>query len=157
MSLLEKTDLAVELVPHHHERHPKRTGPDINAGLKVNWPQFLFQILIAMVHSPSRQRQVFDVQLSVLQLNLLKADLGESAKLHPLKLLNSKSVHTYMKKNLGVGPAGETSKVSGATTSEQQSAIVSLPSLTSKAEKEVGETTKPEKAAVRRRKRLFPW
>ncbi|KZV25570.1 hypothetical protein F511_31154 [Dorcoceras hygrometricum] len=57
----------------------------ISAGLKVNWTHVLFQILIAMVHCPSRQSQGFVVQLSVLLLNMVKADLGESMKFHPLK------------------------------------------------------------------------
>ncbi|KZV20962.1 myosin-6-like [Dorcoceras hygrometricum] len=77
----------------------------ISAGLKV-----LFQTLVAMVHKPTKQSQGFAVQLSVLLERLVKADLGESVKLHSLKVLNKRSVHTYMKKNLGVCPAGETSK-----------------------------------------------
>ncbi|KZV52989.1 hypothetical protein F511_32834 [Dorcoceras hygrometricum] len=71
----------------------------------------------------------------------------------PLKVLNNKSVHTYMKKNLGVRPAGETSMVSGATTSEQQPTADNLPSLTNKAEKEAGETMKLEKATVEKNKK----
>ncbi|KZV55542.1 uridine-cytidine kinase C-like [Dorcoceras hygrometricum] len=93
----------------------------ITAGLKVNWAQVLFQVLTAMVNNPTRQSQGFAVQLSVLLERLVKADLGESVKLHPQKVLTNKSVHTYIKKNMGVVPAGETSKVSGATASEQQS------------------------------------
>ncbi|KZV44940.1 hypothetical protein F511_33011 [Dorcoceras hygrometricum] len=38
----------------------------ITAGLKVNWAHVLFQLLVAMVHNPSRQSQGFAVQLSVL-------------------------------------------------------------------------------------------
>ncbi|KZV39186.1 hypothetical protein F511_16927 [Dorcoceras hygrometricum] len=124
----------------------------ISAGLKVKWAQVLFQILIAMVHSPTRQSQGFDVKLSVLLLNMVKANLGESMKLHPQKVLNNKSVHTYMKKNLGVGPVGETSKISGETASEQQSTADSIPSLSNKAEKDVGEKTKLENAAVEKMK-----
>ncbi|KZV54795.1 hypothetical protein F511_04417 [Dorcoceras hygrometricum] len=41
--------------------------------------------LVAMVHTPSRQSQGFAVQLSVLLERVVKADLGESVKLHPLK------------------------------------------------------------------------
>ncbi|KZV25466.1 hypothetical protein F511_16570 [Dorcoceras hygrometricum] len=46
------------------------------------------------------------VHMSVLLEKLVKAYLRESVKLHPLKLLNHKSL-TYMKKNLAVGPFGE--------------------------------------------------
>ncbi|KZV30230.1 hypothetical protein F511_37220 [Dorcoceras hygrometricum] len=76
----------------------------ISAGLKVNWAQVLFQILIAMVYSPSRQSQGFAVQLNVLLQRLVKADLRETVNLHPQKVLNNKPIHTYMKNNLGVGP-----------------------------------------------------
>ncbi|KZV15634.1 hypothetical protein F511_38013 [Dorcoceras hygrometricum] len=78
----------------------------IGAGLKVNWGHILFQTLVAMVHIPSRQSQVFAVQMSILLEKVVKADLGESVKLHPLKLLNNRYV-LYMKKNLSVGPAAE--------------------------------------------------
>ncbi|KZV58042.1 dystroglycan-like [Dorcoceras hygrometricum] len=91
----------------------------ITAGLKVNWAQLLFQVLTAMVNNPTRQSQGgFAVQLSVLLERLVKADLGESVKIHRQKVLTNKSVNTYIKKNLGVGQAGDTSKVSGATASE---------------------------------------
>ncbi|KZV55535.1 hypothetical protein F511_09646 [Dorcoceras hygrometricum] len=93
------------------------------------------------------------VAISAGLKNLVKTDLGESVKLHPLKVLNNKSVHTYMKKNLGVGPAGETSKVSGATASEQQCTTDSLQSLTKKPDKEAGETKKSAKAAVEKKKK----
>ncbi|KZV57760.1 hypothetical protein F511_24484 [Dorcoceras hygrometricum] len=48
-------------------------------------------------------------------------------------------------------PAGETSKVSGATASEHQSTVESLPS--NKAEREAGEKKKAEKAAVEKPKK----
>ncbi|KZV17031.1 hypothetical protein F511_20830 [Dorcoceras hygrometricum] len=137
----------------------------ISAGLKVNWAQVLFHILIAMVHNPSRQSQCFVVQFSVLLKRLVKSDLGKAVKLHPQKMLNNKSIHTYMKKNLGVGSAGETSKVSGATASEQQSTANSLQSLTKNPEKEASEMKKPDKAAAEKKKKkkkkkkemLFRW
>ncbi|KZV52027.1 hypothetical protein F511_10247 [Dorcoceras hygrometricum] len=50
----------------------------------------------------------------------LKADLGESVKLHPQKVLTSKSVATYVKKNLKVTPAGESSKQTKDTTSNTE-------------------------------------
>ncbi|KZV35021.1 hypothetical protein F511_19768 [Dorcoceras hygrometricum] len=125
----------------------------ITVCLKVNWAQVLFQVLVAMVNNPNHQSQGFAVQLSVLLERLVKADLGESVKLHPQKVLTNKSVHTYIETNLGVGPDGETSKVSGATASEQQSTSDSLPSLTNRAEKEAGQKKKPEKAAVEKLKK----
>ncbi|KZV49668.1 hypothetical protein F511_24136 [Dorcoceras hygrometricum] len=51
-----------------------------------------------------------ELKLSVLLERLVKADLGESVKLHTQKVLNNKSVHNYIKKNLNVVPAGESSK-----------------------------------------------
>ncbi|KZV31869.1 hypothetical protein F511_43732 [Dorcoceras hygrometricum] len=82
----------------------------ITAGLKGNWAHILFQVLLAMVNNPTRQSQGFVVQVSVLLENLVKADLEETVKLHPQKVLNNKSVHTYIKKNLKVIPAGESRK-----------------------------------------------
>ncbi|KZV58618.1 hypothetical protein F511_41650 [Dorcoceras hygrometricum] len=74
--------------------------------------------------------------------------LGELVKLHPRKVLNNNSVHTYINKILKVGPAAETSRISGATTSEQQSNADNSQSLHRKPEKEADEMKKPEKAAV---------
>ncbi|KZV36819.1 hypothetical protein F511_03543 [Dorcoceras hygrometricum] len=107
-----------------------------------------FDLMVAI--SAGLKSQGFAMQLSVLLKRLVKVDLGEAVKLNPQRVLNNKSVHTYMKKNLVVGPAGETSKVSGATTSEQQSTADSLQSLTKKTEKEVGEMKKPD--AVKKKK-----
>ncbi|KZV20383.1 hypothetical protein F511_39356 [Dorcoceras hygrometricum] len=67
-------------------------------------------VLVNMVNNPKRQSQGFAVQVSVLLENLVKADLGESVKLHPQKVLTNKSVQTYIKTNLDVKPTGETSK-----------------------------------------------
>ncbi|KZT76404.1 hypothetical protein F511_46571 [Dorcoceras hygrometricum] len=65
----------------------------ISAGLKVNWSQVLFQVLVNMT------------------------DLGESVKLHHQKVLTKKSVQTYIKKNLDVKPTGEISKHTKDTAS----------------------------------------
>ncbi|KZV26389.1 hypothetical protein F511_36839 [Dorcoceras hygrometricum] len=111
----------------------------ITAGLKVNWAHILFQVLVGMVNNPNHQSQGFAVKLSVLLENLVKTDFREVVKLHPQKVSTNKSVHTYIKKNLGVGSAGETSKVSGATASEQQSTA--------------GEMEKPTKAAAEKEKK----
>ncbi|KZV29330.1 dystroglycan-like [Dorcoceras hygrometricum] len=80
----------------------------ISAGLKVNWAQILFNALLAMVNNPSRQSLGYAVQISILLGTLVKADLGESVKMHPQKVLTGKSVATYIKKNLKVTPAGNT-------------------------------------------------
>ncbi|KZV55019.1 hypothetical protein F511_34594 [Dorcoceras hygrometricum] len=64
----------------------------IISGLKMNWAQVLFQVLVAMVNNPNRQSQGFAIQLSVLLEGLVKADLRESVKLHPQKVLTNKSV-----------------------------------------------------------------
>ncbi|KZV43763.1 hypothetical protein F511_11217 [Dorcoceras hygrometricum] len=120
----------------------------ITVGLKVNWAQVLFQVLVAMVNNPNRQSQGFTVELSLLLERLVKADLGESVKLHPQKVLNKKSVQTYIKKNLNVVPAGETSKVSGATASEHQSTANGPQSLLNKPDKAAVEKPKKKKKRV---------
>ncbi|KZV36803.1 hypothetical protein F511_09494 [Dorcoceras hygrometricum] len=89
----------------------------ITAGLKVNWAQVLFQVLVAMVNNPNRQSQGFAVQISVMLEQLVKLDLGEAVKLHPQNVLNNKSVHTYIKKNLNVVPTSESSKHTEDTVS----------------------------------------
>ncbi|KZV27624.1 hypothetical protein F511_24683 [Dorcoceras hygrometricum] len=59
-------------------------------------------------------RQRYAVQLSILLEKLVKADLGESVALHPLRALNTKSVLTYLKKNQASVPtATDGSKSSG--------------------------------------------
>ncbi|KZV14252.1 hypothetical protein F511_44000 [Dorcoceras hygrometricum] len=82
----------------------------ISADLKLNWAQFLFQFLLAMVNNPTRHSQGFVVQISVLREDLVKADLGESVNMHPQKVLTSKSVLTYIKKIPKAIPAGDSSK-----------------------------------------------
>ncbi|KZV44007.1 hypothetical protein F511_31182 [Dorcoceras hygrometricum] len=78
-------------------------------------------ILVATVHTSNRQSQGFAVQMSVMLERLVKADLGENIKMHPLKFLNHKSVLTYMNKNLAIGPSGESSKQIGETASAADS------------------------------------
>ncbi|KZV50749.1 hypothetical protein F511_30520 [Dorcoceras hygrometricum] len=51
-----------------------------------------------------------EVILSILLKKLVKADLGESVTLHPLKVFNNKSVLTYMKKNQVAPQASEPKK-----------------------------------------------
>ncbi|KZV40494.1 hypothetical protein F511_23831 [Dorcoceras hygrometricum] len=83
----------------------------ISAGLIVNWGQLLFQVLKNMVNNPKRKSQGFAVT------ELVKDNLGESVKLHPQKVLTSKSVHTYIKKNHEVEPTGEFNQQTGDTSS----------------------------------------
>ncbi|KZV34556.1 hypothetical protein F511_12621 [Dorcoceras hygrometricum] len=54
-----------------------------------------------------------------------------------IKVLNNKSVHIYLKKNLNVHPTSEASRISGATASEQHS-------TTDIIQKEADETKKPD-------------
>ncbi|KZV50366.1 Retinol dehydrogenase [Dorcoceras hygrometricum] len=56
--------------------------------------------------SPGKQSPGYAVQLSILLEKLVKADLGESVALHPMKVLNKKSVLTYMEKNQAAPQAG---------------------------------------------------
>ncbi|KZV36129.1 hypothetical protein F511_16765 [Dorcoceras hygrometricum] len=119
-------------------------GLKFRSGHQVNWEQVLFQVLVAMVNNPTCQSQGFAVQLSVVLQRLVKADLGETVKLHPQKVLTNKSVQTYINKNMTVGPAGETSKVSGATASEHKSTADSIPY--NRAGREAGEKNKAEKS-----------
>ncbi|KZV35712.1 hypothetical protein F511_43019 [Dorcoceras hygrometricum] len=51
---------------------------------------------------------------------LVKADLGESVKLHPQKVLTGKSMATYIKNNLKVTPGGESSKQTEDTTNNTE-------------------------------------
>ncbi|KZV52921.1 hypothetical protein F511_19077 [Dorcoceras hygrometricum] len=67
----------------------------VTVGIKINWAHVLFHILAAMVSMPGNQSYGYGVQLSLLLEKLVKADPGESVALHPLKVLNTKSVHTY--------------------------------------------------------------
>ncbi|KZV36707.1 hypothetical protein F511_39740 [Dorcoceras hygrometricum] len=67
----------------------------------------------------------FDLMVAItagLKINWaqVKEDLEESVKLHPQKVSTNKSVHTYIKKNLDVRPAGESSKQTEDTTSETE-------------------------------------
>ncbi|KZV41262.1 hypothetical protein F511_41659 [Dorcoceras hygrometricum] len=64
----------------------------------------------------------FDMMVAITAglKNVLKEDLGELVKLHPQKVLTSKSVQTYIKKNLDVKPTGETSKQTEDTASNNE-------------------------------------
>ncbi|KZV51126.1 hypothetical protein F511_43832 [Dorcoceras hygrometricum] len=55
----------------------------ISSGMTVNWAKILFRVLLGMVNNPKKKSQVFAVQVTILLANLVKADLGESIKLHP--------------------------------------------------------------------------
>ncbi|KZV29048.1 hypothetical protein F511_15139 [Dorcoceras hygrometricum] len=72
-----------------------------------------FEMMVAistglkLVHTSSRQSQGFAVPFSILLDKVVQADLGESVKLHLLKVLNDRSVLIYMKKNQAVPQAGQ--------------------------------------------------
>ncbi|KZV46202.1 hypothetical protein F511_21353 [Dorcoceras hygrometricum] len=72
----------------------------INVGVKVNWAHVLFTILATNVSTPGKQSYGYGPQLSLLLEKLVQAYLGKSVALHPLKVLNTKSFHTYKLKNL---------------------------------------------------------
>ncbi|KZV17012.1 hypothetical protein F511_27876 [Dorcoceras hygrometricum] len=92
----------------------------ISAGLKVNWAQILFNTLLAMVNNPSSQSQGYAVQISILLGTLVKANLGESVNLQPHKVVTGKSMANYIKKNLNVTPAGDSSKQTEDTASNTE-------------------------------------
>ncbi|KZV41658.1 hypothetical protein F511_26459 [Dorcoceras hygrometricum] len=92
----------------------------ITAGMKFNWAQILFQVLPNMVKTPKRQWQGFAIQVSALLLHLVKENLGESVKMHPQKVLTSKSVQTYIKRNSEIKPTGESSKQNEDTASNAE-------------------------------------
>ncbi|KZV42743.1 peroxisome biogenesis protein 6-like [Dorcoceras hygrometricum] len=92
----------------------------INAGLKVNWAQILFQVLLNMVKTPKRQSQGFAIQVSALLQHLVKENLGTSVKLHSQKVLTSKSVQTYIKRNTEIKATGESSKQNEDTASNTE-------------------------------------
>ncbi|KZV39275.1 photosystem II reaction center W protein, chloroplastic-like [Dorcoceras hygrometricum] len=84
----------------------------ISAKLKINWAHVQFQTLVAMVSSPGKQSQGYAMHLSFLLEKLVKVDLAESVALHPLKVLKTKSVPTYLKKNQDASKSGQASKAS---------------------------------------------
>ncbi|KZV49103.1 acyl-activating enzyme 19 [Dorcoceras hygrometricum] len=65
-----------------------------------------------MVSSSGKQSPGYAVQLSILLEKLVKADLGESVDLSPMKVLKNKSVLTYLKKNQAAPQDGEVRKIS---------------------------------------------
>ncbi|KZV34410.1 hypothetical protein F511_34719 [Dorcoceras hygrometricum] len=87
-----------------------------------------------------------DLKMSFILERLVKADLGESVKLHPLKVLNNKSVLTYMKKNHTVVPAGESTKASGDTASGAEG--LTKEKVVEKAVEKAMEKRKKEKVVV---------
>ncbi|KZV18355.1 pheophytinase, chloroplastic [Dorcoceras hygrometricum] len=68
----------------------------------------------------------YGVRLSLLLEKLVQDDLGESVALHPLKVLNTKSVHTYKLKNLA------SVKLEGATKPIGEKAVGALEPKTKK-------------------------
>ncbi|KZV29236.1 pentatricopeptide repeat 5 [Dorcoceras hygrometricum] len=69
----------------------------------------------AMVSMPGKQSQGYAVPLSILLEKLVKADLGKSVVIHPLKVLNNKSVITYMKKYQAATKASEKNIAAGSS------------------------------------------
>ncbi|KZV55944.1 hypothetical protein F511_10262 [Dorcoceras hygrometricum] len=92
----------------------------ISAGLKVNWAQILFQVLLNMVKNPKRQSQGFATQVSAFLQHLVKENLGNSVKLHSQKVLTINSVQTYIKRNTEPKPTGESSKHTKDTASNTE-------------------------------------
>ncbi|KZV22338.1 hypothetical protein F511_05292 [Dorcoceras hygrometricum] len=92
----------------------------ISAGISVNWGRILFQRLLGMVENSKKQSQGYTVPINILLTTLVKADLGASVKLHPQKILTSKFVQTYIKKNQDIAPEGETSKHTEDTASNTE-------------------------------------
>ncbi|KZV56917.1 hypothetical protein F511_21808, partial [Dorcoceras hygrometricum] len=82
----------------------------IYTGITVKWGKILFKVLMGMVKNPKKQSQRYMVQVSTLLASLVQADLRESVKLHPQKVLTIKFIQTYIKKNFEIKPAGELSK-----------------------------------------------
>ncbi|KZV38633.1 hypothetical protein F511_35163 [Dorcoceras hygrometricum] len=87
----------------------------VKAGVHV-----LFKTLASMLSTPGKQSPGYAVPLSILFEKLVKAELGESMALHPLKVLNHKSVLTYMTKNQTSLQAGEVSITSGDNSVEKE-------------------------------------
>ncbi|KZV38635.1 hypothetical protein F511_36691 [Dorcoceras hygrometricum] len=119
----------------------------ISAGLSVNWGRILFQRLLSMVQNPKKQSQGYTVSVSMVMETLVKADLGASIKLHSQKVLTSKSVQSYIKKNQDIAPEGETSKRTEDTASNTD---VSMPH---QEEPTVPETLTKEKGVKTSKKR----
>ncbi|KZV16732.1 hypothetical protein F511_25878 [Dorcoceras hygrometricum] len=92
----------------------------IIAVLKVNWAQILFQVLLKMVQTPKRQSQGFAIQVSALLQHIVKENLGKLMKLHSQKVLTSRSVQTYIKRNTEIKQTGETIKYNEETASNTE-------------------------------------
>ncbi|KZV43828.1 hypothetical protein F511_24415 [Dorcoceras hygrometricum] len=94
----------------------------------------------------------FDLMVAIsASLKVNWAQILRVGEVEPAKSVDQQIGSRLYKKKIWV-PAGETSKVSGATASEQQSTADSLPSLTDKDEKEADEKKKPGKEASEMRK-----
>ncbi|KZV29139.1 hypothetical protein F511_41471 [Dorcoceras hygrometricum] len=107
------------------------------------------QALAAMVSTPDKQSQGYAVPLSILLEKLVKVDLGESVALHPLKVLNTKSVHTYLKKNQALVPVEVSSAAPAKSRSEISSDTDKHPLLTLS-------TSRPGGVAAKRKLILAP-
>ncbi|KZV52552.1 hypothetical protein F511_25610 [Dorcoceras hygrometricum] len=71
----------------------------ISIGMKVSWSSVLYGIFTAMIANHAKQSQGFSMQINRLLKRFSGVDLWESSTLHPLKVLNTKLVHTYKAKN----------------------------------------------------------
>ncbi|KZV22849.1 hypothetical protein F511_41134 [Dorcoceras hygrometricum] len=88
-----------------HERFLLMTA--IHCGLKINWSKLLFDILKEMVIPSSKQARGFAVQICVLVQGVPDLALCESKPFPTLKVLNVKTVGTYVSKQKGIDDGNE--------------------------------------------------
>lgn len=71
----------------------------ISSGIKINWSNFLYDIIVVIVSIPDKQYRGFVVPIYRL-LERCKVQMGHSSALHIHKMINKKSIATYKAKNI---------------------------------------------------------
>ncbi|KZV22378.1 splicing factor 3B subunit 1-like [Dorcoceras hygrometricum] len=99
-----------------HERFLLMTA--IQCGLKINWSKLLFDILKEMVTPSSKQARGFAVQICVLLQGVPDLALCEPKPFPTLKVLNIKTVGTYVAKQKGIYDGNEGDEQVMATAAE---------------------------------------
>ncbi|KZV33798.1 hypothetical protein F511_30510 [Dorcoceras hygrometricum] len=125
-----------------HERFLLMTA--IHGGIKINWSRVLFDILKEMVNPSSKQARGFAVQICILLKGAPNLTLGESKPFPPLKVLNVKTIGTYIAKNKSVSTATEKGKKEPVVETVVKAAVKRRPAPTAEPEETDEEETEKE-------------
>ncbi|KZV52038.1 hypothetical protein F511_43088 [Dorcoceras hygrometricum] len=68
-------------------------------GVKMNWPKYLFGVLMKMVSAKSKQAKGFAIQISLLLATFPAVDLGEASAFSASKILSKKTVFRFVSMN----------------------------------------------------------